>query len=454
METLLSAISAIAVVLAVGGGLWLLRAPSIYLLALHVVSRVVLDSASEVTYQPVLGSLSLMQLYSVCFIGASGVHLLLLHRLRMHSYTLPLLAIVSAATLSAYLSSSWMELIVLILRWAYIWILIALTMSALEDDHGHQLMGAVAIAGLYTFLNQVYSIVTDQPKWGADQWSFVGTYAHESDISFLLTMLVVPGVYFISRPDNALGKVFGFGCLAASHVGLAYAAYRSLWIATAAYWGFYVWTRYLRGSISKRAFWVIASLGTVMVSTVVLGPSIVEKMADLAIFAANPSQYLDFSGDAKRMYLLSGRVDLINSYMGTYLNSGVHVWAAGIGPAQGKEEMGLYAHNEYLSALVEMGIFGFIALLWFLFRIASDAFALAKSTDLFAQATAPFLMVVLVSALGTMPFQDMRALMALGLVLGYLGHCRIKTKSQPVSAVSGSARGPRVLQLESVQVLQ
>ena len=454
METLLSTVSAIAVVLAIGGGVWLLRAPSIYLLALHVLSRVILDSASEVTYQPVLGSLSLMQLYSVCFIGASAVHLALQHRLQMHSYTLPLLAIVSAATLSAYLSSSWMELIVLMLRWGYLWILIALTVSALSDGHGRQLMGAIAVAGLYTFLNQLYSIVTDQPKWGADQWSFVGTYAHESDISFLLTMLVVPGVYFVSRPESAMSKVFGLGCLAASHIGLAYAAYRSLWVATAAYWGFYIWTRYLRGSISKRAFWVIASLGTCMVSTVVLGPSIVEKMADLAIFAANPSQYLDFSGDAKRMYLLSGRVDLINSYMGTYLNSGVHVWAAGIGPAQGKDAMGLYAHNEYLSALVELGIFGFIALLWFLFRIASDAFALARSTDLFAQAAAPFLLVVLVSALGTMPFQDMRAMMALGLVLGYLGHCRTEIQSRPVPAVSGSELGPRVLKLNSVRVLQ
>jgi hypothetical protein len=454
METLLTAISAMTVVLAIGGCLWLLRAPSIYLLALHVLSRVVLDSASELTYQPVLAGLSLMQLYSVCFIGASAAHLYLRHRLQMHRYTLPLAAIVSAAALSAYLSSSWMELIVLILRWAYLWILIALTLSALADGHGRKLMGAVAVAGLYTFLNQLYSIVTNQPKWGADQWSYVGTYAHESDISFLLTMLVVPGVYFVSRPENAMSKVFGLGCLVTAHIGLAYAAYRSLWVATAAYWGFYIWTRYLHGSISKRAFWVIASLGTVMISTVVLGPSIVEKMEDLAVFAANPSQYLDFSGDAKRMYLLSGRVDLINSYMGTYLNSGVHVWAAGIGPAQGKAAMGLYAHNEYLSALVETGIFGFTALLWFLFQIASDAFALAKSTDPFAQATAPFLLVVLVSALGTMPFQDMRALMALGLVLGYLGHCRSKAKSQPLSAVSRSELEPQVLKLNSVQVLR
>jgi len=454
METFLASVSAITVVLAIGGGVWLLRAPSIYLLALHVLSRVILDSASEFTYQPVLGSLSLMQLYSAGFIGASAVHLLLQYRLRMHSYTLPLLAIVSAATLSAYLSSSWIELIVLILRWSYLWILIAMTASALADGHGRRLMGAIAIAGLYTFLNQLYSIVTDQPKWGADQWSFVGTFAHESDISFLLTMLVVPGVYFTSRPGDAMSKAFGLACLTASHVGLAYAAYRSLWVATAAYWGFYIWTRYLRGSISKRAFWVIASLGTLMISTVVLGPSIAEKMSDLAVFAANPSQYLDFSGDAKRTYLLSGRVDLINSYMGTYLNSGVHVWAAGIGPAQGKEAMGLYAHNEYLSALVELGIFGFIALLWFLFRIASDAFALATSKDLFAQATAPFVMVVLASALGTMPFQDMRALLALGLVLGYLGHCRTERESQPALAAGGSGSGPTVLKLNSVQVLR
>jgi len=75
-------------------------------------------------------------------------------------------------------------------------------------------------------------------------------------------------------------------------------------------------------------------------------------------------------------------------------------------------------------------------------------FALAKSTDLLAQATAPFLMVVLVSALGTMPFQDMRALMALGLVLGYLGHFRTKTESQPASTVIGPESGPTVLKLD------
>ncbi|MEO1081028.1 MAG: hypothetical protein AAFY29_15830 [Pseudomonadota bacterium] len=432
LETLAPALGVLLILLGLASSLWLLRAPSIYLLSIHVISRVILDSQSAVTYEKVAAGLSVMQLYSVAFIGAAALHLLIQRKFTLHRYTMPLLAIVATALLSATIAESWTAMIALALRWSYLWVMIGLTVSTLEQGHGERLIWAVAAAGVYAFGNQMYTVITDQPKWGAGIWSYVGTFNHESDISFLLIMLLIPGVYLISRADSALKSLVGAGFIVAVHLGLGYAAYRSLWVATAGYWGFYLWTRYLRGSASRRATWMIASLGGGMFAVALFGSTVVDKMSDLVFFVANPSQYLDFSGNAKSVDLMSGRVDLINGYMALFLNSGSHVWVAGIGPSQGAKYVGLYAHNEYLSALVETGILGLVALLWFLWRFVVDAFSLTRSGDALAQATAPYVMAILLASLGTMPFQDMRAMLTLGLVLGALVYF-CKLQRQPVS---------------------
>jgi hypothetical protein len=454
LATIGPALAALAAVALVGLSVRLLRAPSVYLLALHVVSRVVLDSAPAVTYKPVAAGLSLMQLYSVAFIGLAGLHLLLQRRLNVHRYTLPIAAIVATAALSTFIHKSYLPMATLTLRWLYLWVLIALTLSVLEQGGARRLLTALAVGGVYAFLNIVYSVVTDQPKWGAGQWSYVGTYFHESDVSFLMIMLIIPGLYLLIQRGGGLRPLVGLLCIGAAHIGLAYAAYRSLWVATAGFWAFFIWTRYLHGDITRRAAWMFASVVGVALGTVLIGPGAFEKMSDLGDFAANPSLYLDFSGDAKPVYLMSGRIDLINSYMGIYLNSGVHVWAAGIGPGEGADWVGLYAHNEYLSALVETGAFGFVALLWFLGRYLRDSVKVARVSDPGAQAMAPFLMVIVVSSMGTMPFQDMRAMLTLGIALGFVTHFTAAHRSADVSRNAGVFVRPRLLELTPAKVLR
>ncbi|MCB1679481.1 MAG: O-antigen ligase family protein [Halioglobus sp.] len=418
LDTFGPAALALVAALAVFGTAFLFKTKPIYLLVLHITSRIILDSAPEYTYANLVGGLSLMQFYSVGFAATGWLYLFLRGRMTWHSYSAPLAALVVAYAVSATIHSAWLEFATSALRWFYLWVLIALTLYAMSEDGERSLMFGISVAGLYAFANQMYSVATDSPKWGAGMWTYVGTFKHESDLCFILVMLTPPAFYFLSCSRNIKDKLVGIACLGATCVGLYYGAYRSVWIAFAAYVGLYLWNRYLRGNMTSRAIWTSVTLAGAVGIGVTVGPAILSKTHDLIAFVSNPQEYLDFSGNAEKVGLMSGRVDLINSYMSLYLNSGVHVFFGGIGPGEGSTEVGIYAHNEYLSALVETGLIGLIALLWLMLRYISRASALSHHDAIGAQVAAPFFIVMCVSSLGTMPFRDMRAMLAMGLMMG------------------------------------
>ena len=94
LDTFGPAALALVAALAVFGTAFLFKTKPIYLLVLHITSRIILDSAPEYTYANLVGGLSLMQFYSVGFAATGWLYLFLRGRMTWHSYSAPLAALV------------------------------------------------------------------------------------------------------------------------------------------------------------------------------------------------------------------------------------------------------------------------------------------------------------------------------------------------------------------------
>jgi hypothetical protein len=146
--------------------------------------------------------------------------------------------------------------------------------------------------------------------------------------------------------------------------------------------------------------------------------TVADRLEDLALFLQAPADYLDFSGRGTRTGLMSGRIDLINAYMANFVAGPDSAWLVGLGPASGDKIVGVYAHNELVSALVETGILGLMALLFLLWRFADLASARKAVFGGISIGVAGGIYAMAVMTLGTMPFRNARALMVLGVLLG------------------------------------
>ncbi len=401
------------------------------LLGVHLLSRFILDGSSAFTYLDTLPGLSFAKLYSIGTI-ALLLTFLLFKKERITGYLFgPVSVLVLMYFVSAGLNDYWSGIFIEAAKWLYFFALMSLTVYCVKKSGVFATALVFWASLLYVLFNQLLTGLTHGPVFLAGQYSYYGTYGHESDVSFMILLFISATlVLLVSAERNIWRAVFAVA-LVYGHVALVLCNYRTSLIALAFVWIFLLlgWLR--RSSVLSSAIVLPVLFAGLFTFLLIGGDAIHEKMADLFRIVADPGKYFDFSGNARETGLLSGRIDLWNAYIHAYLRSDIIGILIGIGPTKGSELIGAYAHNEYVSALVETGLLGLMAFLGVIVALGRLALKTIAGRSIVGMATAPLIIGIFVMALGTMPFRNIRAMMLLAFCCALLHSVSEISKRKP-----------------------
>lgn len=393
-------------------------------LGLHVFSRTLIDSAHHWTYASLGGGIKIVKLYSLGINALLVAYLWHKRKLEIGPFGLIALAMVFAATAGTVLSGRWDGFANVALRWIYVWLLACLAFHAVRESTPQRVAAVLLICLMYPMANIAIAGALFGPKFTADQFSYVGTFGHESHVSYVLFAEIAFAIGLISSARSVLARGLLIGLAAAGHVLLYMTNYRTALVALAVFW--LVMLVYYYPRLGPVARIQVTVFGGILVCAMAFqfGPTVVTRLADLGTLVSDPARYFDFSTHSairdEDDELMSGRVSLINRYMYYYVHAPIEQRIAGLGPEAGTELTGKYAHNEFVGTLVEQGVIGIVTLLCVLYALFAIARAAARRGDWMARSMTGLVAAICTMSLGTMPFRDARSLMYLGIALGFI----------------------------------
>jgi O-antigen ligase/polysaccharide polymerase Wzy-like membrane protein len=398
--------------------IWLSWKNPLYLLATHISSRVVLDSLPLVTYIEVLPGVSFMEIYTIAFIGIISAYLLAKGQSRAFTYAWPVSAMVVTFFFSALVNFSWTGMLSISARWLYFWIIVALTIYTFSRNSNFKTLLVICLSFLYPLLNQFYHFLFTPPKMDQDIWSYMGSYAHESNLGFLLLgALVVSTVLFLEARQKYLKIIFFFS-IVYLHWAIFINNYRTATAAIAVYWSVILFFNFSRINLAAKMMLITISSVVLVMLVFLLGENLGYMFKDVADFIVNPSAYVDFSGAAEQNHLFSGRLDILNEVVSAWLHSSVENYVFGLGPGSVDSLIGVYAHNEFLSALVEMGVVGLLVTAIVTYHILRKNYKIVAYLKNYTLYYYSMIVAIIFMALATMPFRNMRAMLVMAICVG------------------------------------
>ncbi|MGQ0621883.1 MAG: O-antigen ligase family protein [Panacagrimonas sp.] len=412
-----------------GLALLLVWASPVAFLSFVVASRLLLDSASAFTYVQLLPGVSIVKLYTAFIIVMLGAYLFHKRRLEMKPFGIMAVLMVLAALPGTLMTGAWNGFVDVALGWVYPWLVAVMTLFAVRHSSQKRIATLALLFLLYPIANLAIHGAIFGPKVSdAGSPSYHGTFGHEGNMSYLCLAFIALACGLYGCSKNQLGKITLAGLILVGNVALYLNNYRTSLVAIMAFWG--VMLLYVFPRLSSVARINLLLFGGIAFGVLVVkvGPDIAEKLQDIATLISDPGKYFDFSSTDARANsnaaggekLMSGRINIINEYMAYYVQAPFTSKITGLGPAFGTEAVGLYAHNEFVAALVEQGIIGLVTLVGVLFAGFVIVRRGTAKGDWIAKSNAALLASILVMTLGTMPFRNVRALMVMGLALGLI----------------------------------
>lgn len=410
-----------------GLALLLVWASPVAFLGTVVGSRLLLDSLGSLTYAQLLPGLSIVKLYTALIIVLLGAYLFHKRRLEMRPFGIMAILMVLAALPGTMMTGSWNGFVDIALGWIYPWLVAAMTLYAVRHSDQKRVATILLLCLLYPITNLAIHGAIFGPKVAeTGSLSYHGTFGHEGNMSYLCLGFIALACGLYGCAKNQLGKITLAGLIVVGNIALYLNNYRTSLVAIIAFWCvmlFYVFPRLSSVARMNMLLFGGIAFGVLVVK---VGPDIAEKLQDIATLLADPGKYFDFSSTDARANasygdkLMSGRINIINEYMAYYVQAPFTSKITGLGPAFGTEAVGLYAHNEFVAALVEQGVIGLIILVGVLIAGFVIVRRGTAKGDWIAKSNAALLASILVMSLGTMPFRNVRALMVMGIALGLI----------------------------------
>ncbi|MDY6822643.1 MAG: hypothetical protein SWH68_02435, partial [Thermodesulfobacteriota bacterium] len=95
-----------------------------------------------------------------------------------------------------------------------------------------------------------------------------------------------------------------------------------------------------------------------------------------------------------------------------------------------------YAHNEFISSIVETGVLGFFSFIVWIGAFFYQIKLRSRPSDYFYHIAIAFFIAFFVNALGTMPFRSIRHLMTFGVYVGViLSFPVLSNNNQKISSI-------------------
>ncbi|MES9950275.1 MAG: hypothetical protein ABW118_15060 [Candidatus Thiodiazotropha sp.] len=298
-------------------------------------------------------------------------------------------------------------------KWIYFYLLFTLAYYIGRQHSLGDVAKLLVISSFYPIANQLLYAIIQGPKCitGQEICSYIGSFYHESELAswiFIFIMGASLGIYHhrgIIRRVYVLIFVIGI-------ISMYFNGYRTATIALSVFIILMFLKNIKKIPLLYNLSIVLFLIGMGIIQHESIFSSLNVYLSDIVIFLEDPGAYISLTGQLIDSELFSGRLYLYNQILRLYVNGGLYVYLLGIGPERISTIIGTFAHNEYISTLVEMGIIGLFVFCWFLIR--SYYLIKYKQNHIFEC----MFLSILITALATMPFHDLRAIILMAMVLG------------------------------------
>ncbi|TGD71882.1 O-antigen ligase domain-containing protein [Mangrovimicrobium sediminis] len=387
---------------------------ALWFLTFHLVVRSLIDSASQYTYLPVIGPLSIAATYSVIYICLIFVFLVSKRKRIFSPLLVPLAAYLVVLLLSTIFSGRWTDLIEVSIKWVYFYLVFLLAWSIADSYPMRKIAWALTIGASYPIANQLLMSVVRGPKCieGQAICSYVGSFYHESELAAWILIFILGTMLGFRSNSKPRVKYFFLAAILVGVLSLLLNGYRTAILAFVVLL-IYLYVVYLRKlSVPVAIFVGFAFAWFGVAGFIYAYDSLGAYIGDFVTVFSNPGHYLTISGEPDNKEVFSGRLYLFSLTLYQYVNGGPVEYLLGIGPNGVQAEIGVYAHNEFVSALVESGILGFLVFAWLLLVCWK---VVAASND---RLLLGVYLCVLVMAMATMPLHNIRSMVLLAVTFG------------------------------------
>lgn len=412
----------------------------IYVFIFFLTSRCILDSFPQYTHIDMFAGMSIMKIHSGLLIIYGLSYILYDRKLQLdRKINIIFFLVLFSYIITAIYTGTFAKLVLLGLMWLYLFTIMIITKACLNINGTTKVMKAVVLASLYPLANHAYTVATGKMFYNGHICRYIGTYAHQSDSCFLVFIAVPAAFYLLITRKILYERFFYLLVILYSHVALYLISYRTSWMGMATYWVILCFFVVPRQSFVKQLC-IFVSAG-IIISCIIfmVGGRIRDRMDPLVDVLSTPSKYFEFSDPERKEFplaaphrngKLSSRLDIWNVSLQAYFAAPLDIKILGFG--LGKVDSivkkylyaDAYAHNEFVSSLVETGLQGFMTFLLWITVLAYVLLKRVEKHQLCTILSVPVFFQMIVTAMGTMVFRDMGAVSYLGIYMGLGLYCR------------------------------
>lgn len=414
-----------------------IRSNPLLFLVVNMFGRFALDAAPNITYASSYGGLSIVAMFSatIVFFGI----LFVLRSNTGFKLLWPIVLTLCASVLAGVLQGNWFEILYSITKWVYFLVIISITAYACRKYPSERLLTWISLAVALPLASQMYYWLLGIGKVALSDASisYIGTYSHENIITMVLYMAIPATLHFLLTEGKRKPyvKISAFLYLGVLLVGVSIANYRTMIVGIVFYIAIVISTYLYK---IKPMLLPLLLLPAVMIALLSFTwfdyASIADRFSDIYEMVTNPGRFIKppdrYSADD--LLIMSGRPYLVSLYLDYYFKSSWEIILIGIGAGVGEKIFGVYAHNGYVSVLVETGVIGFMVFMYLIVSIVSISVRTFKYEFGYIYGALP--LSILVIALGAMPFVDIVDLLVFGTYLGIcisVGHLEKPAENRP-----------------------
>lgn len=371
------------------------------LLFLILSARILLDSVPSVTYPKLAFGLSFMEYFTLGLMIFMFTYLLVYKGIELDAISKSMALILVAMGLTTIYHGNIRDLVDVGSLWLYFILAYLFFKYLLRDVSIEHILKLIVIISLYPFFNQLYSIIIGAGQMHHGFARYAGTYYHPCNVGEYLFFAIPAALYLFHSEHRIRLKCLYLTLLLLCHIGIFMAGYRTIWIAIFVFWAFYI----LFASRTKLIPILLLSLVSI-ISWNFVGEILSSKLMPVKTILEDPSPLFSIENYGYNK-LLSGRIWIWKSTLGTYLKSGSIEKLIGIGLGSANRICSFYMHNEYVSALVETGVSGLSMVIAWIYIVVKTLIKHTNYNKEYFYLILGSFFAFLVIAIGTMPFRHM-----------------------------------------------
>lgn len=386
---------------------------------IFLASKMLLDSVPSFSYRQFAGGMTLIDIISILMILFLGFHLLIKRTVVVDSITLSTFFLILCNLATIFYHKNFIESFDVISKWIFFLVIYNFMYVNASNAVQRKILFWLSIISIYVILNQFFSILTGSGGMHFGSMRYSGTYVHPKIVGEYL-LFTIPAILYLTNSKNVHSiKTFLLLHLAAIHVCLFFAGYRTLWISLSLFWVSYILF------VSKHkmpAFSLVIGLSVMVLAYPPISNILWEKFESLRYVIGGEVDVL--SSTHTYDDLLSGRIGIWRVSLNDFASAEAAEKFLGLGIGYTAKKTTFYMHNEYFSALVETGALGALALsIWILSTIWKCINAKHSTHGLNFLVLSTFI-PLLVLGFGTMPFRSVNLMCYMAIYLSLLSRNR------------------------------